>query len=397
LSAINSQQGVFMKVIGANIYLVKSGRLHPVIVELLTDEGLAGIGEAAIAYGLGGSAAAGMIKDLVERIVIGKDPHTIEAIWSEMYDHSFWAKGGGPIIFAGISAIEQALWDIKGKALNAPIYQLLGGKMRDKVQVYANGWCLETQTPTEFGNAGEQTVKDGFNAIKCYPLGKSDAKGTIRHVSRRAIDKDHATLAYEKVKALRSAVGPDVDILIDLSGGMTTGETIRLCQRFEEFNINFIEEPADPFDVGALKRISDKLVTPIAVGERLYTRYGFRRVMESQAADILQPDIGNTGGFMECKKIAAMAEAYNLLIAPHNCASPLASAAALQLDACITNFSIQEIYPYWSRYDGHVDIIDDAPERRIKNGYVDIPDRPGIGVELNHSQVAPFLWATIGQ
>jgi galactonate dehydratase len=382
-----------MKLVEARIYLAKIATLHPVLLELVTDDGLVGVGEAGIAYGLGGTAAAGMIKDLVEALVLGKDPLRVEALWTEMYDHSFWAKGGGPIVFAGISAVEQALWDIKGKALGAPVYQLLGGKFRDRVRVYANGWSYTSSTPDEYAGAAERVVGDGYTALKLYPLATPNGRGGITHVSRRAVDREFADVAFEKVKAVRRAVGSGIDIMVDLSGGLTTDEIVRFCRRLEELNILFIEEPVDPFDLGALKKVSEQVAIPIALGERIYTRYGFRPILESHAADILQPDIGNTGGIMEVKKIAAMAEAYNVHIQPHVCASPVSTAAALQLDACIANLMIQEVYPYRARE--HFDIVDHAPELEIKDGYMPIPDRPGLGVDLVGERVQPFLWADL--
>ncbi len=384
-----------MKITGIKVYLISSGSLHPVIVKVETDEGISGVGEAAIAYGLGGTAAAGMIKDLASRILIGKDPHAIEALWSEMYDHSFWAKGGGAIVFAGISAIEQALWDIKGKALNVPVYQLLGGRIRDRVRTYANGWNIEAVSANDFARAAERPIKDGYTALKCYPLAMPDPSGTLRHPTRRALNREETELAYQRIKALREVVGPSVEIMLDLSGAMTTDETIRLCQRYEDLGIEFIEEPADPFDIGALKKISEKVNIPIALGERLYTRHGFRKVMETHAADTLQPDVGNTGGILETKKIAAMAEAYNLRVAPHNCASPVCTAATLQVAVNIPNFSILEIYPYWADHPSHLDFTDVVPEYQVKDGYLQVPESPGIGIELIEEKVRPFLWAEI--
>jgi galactonate dehydratase len=170
-------------------------------LEILTDEGVTGIGEAAIAYGVGGTACAGMVKDLAARIV-GRDPSRIEELWSELYDHSFWAKGGGAIVFAGISAIEQALWDIKGKALGVPVYELLGGRMRDTVPVYANGWYGAATTPAELAKAAERPLRDGYKALKCYPLAIWDGGG-LRHVTHRQVDRGFANLAFEKVKMLR--------------------------------------------------------------------------------------------------------------------------------------------------------------------------------------------------
>jgi galactonate dehydratase len=367
---------------------------RPVLVQVFTDEGISGVGDAAVAYGAGATAAAGMIKDLAEQFLLGQDPFRIEALWSEMYDHSFWAKGGGPIVFAGISAIEQALWDIKGKALGVPVYEMLGGKFRDQARVYANGWSFRCATPEQFARAAEQVVKDGYTALKFYPLAAPDPgspEGLLRHVSLRAIDREAEKLAVERVKAVRDAVGPDIDILLDMSAELTTDTIIRIGRQMEEFDIFFFEEPVDPFDIEALKKVSEQVNLPIAVGERLYTRYGFRRVMECHAADILQPDLGNTGGIMETKKIAAMAEVYNMRIQPHTCASPVATAAALQVDACIPNFVIQELYPY--RIPEHFEIVDYAPEWQVQDSYLPILDRPGLGVELVDENVDPFLWA----
>jgi len=383
-----------MRITQANIYLIEIASRRPVIVEIHTDAGISGLGEAAIAYGAGATAAAGMIKDLMQEIVLGRDPFAIESIYSEMYDHSFWAKGGGPIVFAGMSAIETALWDIKGKALGIPVYEMLGGAFRHEVRVYANGWSFLSDTPAEFARAAEQVVKDGYTALKLYPLAMPDRHnpdGRIRHVSLRSLPAEAEKLAIERVRAVRDAVGPDVDMMIDMSAELTTDAAIRLGNEFAAFNPFFFEEPVDPFDVAALKKVSDRVHLPIAVGERVYSRYGFRPILEQHAADILMPDIGNTGGIMEAKKIAAMAETYNMRVSPHTCAGPVSTAAALQLDACISNFLIQEIYPY--RSPEHFNIVDHAPEWDIRNSIMPIPDRPGLGVELVPEHVQPFLWA----
>jgi galactonate dehydratase len=382
-----------MKVSGARIYLARIGSLHPVLVEILTDDGVSGVGDVSVAYGVGGTAAAGMTKDLVEALLLGRDPFRIEEIWTDMYDHSFWAKGGGSIVFAGMSGIEQALWDIKGKALGVPVYEFLGGRLREEVRTYANGWSYRSNTPDEFAKAAEGAAKAGYAALKLYPLAMSRPDGGIRHVSRRAVDRATADLAVQRVAAVRQAVGPDCDLMVDLSGGVTTDESIRLCRRLEQFDLLFIEEPADPFDLAALTKISQHVDTPLAAGERLYTRHGFRPVLESRALSVLQPDIGNTGGIMETKKIAAMAEAYSATLAPHICASPVATAAALQLDACIPNLLIQEVYPFRPRE--HFQLVDHAPEDAIKNGVMPIPDRPGLGVSLIAERARPFLWAEI--
>jgi galactonate dehydratase len=383
-----------VKMTEARVYLVSVGGRSPVLVEILTDQGIRGVGEAAVAYGTGATAAAGMIKDLVEQFLPGKDPFAIEAIWSDMYDHTFWAKGGGTIVFAGISAIEQALWDIKGKALGLPVYEMLGGKMLDKARVYANGWSFRCTLPEEFAREAERVVKDGYSAIKFYPLATAelDAQGHIRHVARRTIDRDAEDRAVARVKAVRDAIGPKIDLMLDVSAELTTEAIIRFVRRLEDQDIWFIEEPVDPFEVDALQKVSAQLRIPIALGERIYTRYGFKRILELHAVDIVQPDIGNTGGIMETKKIAAMAESYNMRVQPHNCGSPVLTAASLQVDACIANFLIQEMYPY--RVPEHFALVDHAPELEIRNGYVPISSRPGLGVNLVEQRVSGFLWAS---
>jgi galactonate dehydratase len=385
-----------LKIVAVKIYRASIGSRNPVLVQVLTDAGVTGVGEAAVAYGTGASAAAAMVKELAENFVLGKDPFHIEALWSEMYDHTFWAKGGGgPIIFAGISALEQALWDIKGKALGVPVYELLGGQVHDKVRVYANGWYGPSIQPDEFARRAETVAKDGYTALKFYPLATPvlDAQGhrRLRHVTRRSVDRAAEDLAVARVKAVRDAVGPKFDIMLDVSGGLTTDAMIRLGRQFAEHNILFLEEPVDPFNIDALKKVSEHVPIPIALGERLYTRYGFRRVLELQAADILQPDIGNTGGILEAKKIAAMAEVYNMRIQMHVYASPVSTAAALQVEAGLTNLFIHELYPYNSSE--LFALVDHAPELDVKNGFLPVSERPGLGIELVEKQVQPFLWA----
>jgi galactonate dehydratase len=213
-----------LKVTGVRIYLVQVGGRHPVLAKVQTDQGITGVGEAAVAYGTGATAAAGMIKDLAQEFLLGKNPFAIEAIWSEMYDHTFWAKGGGPIIFAGISAIEQALWDIKGKCLGVPVYELLGGKVRDRARVYANGWSFRCVKPADFAREAERVVTDGYTALKFYPLATAelDSDGHIRHVANRSIDRDAELRAVESVKAVRAAIGPKIDLMLDMSAELTT-------------------------------------------------------------------------------------------------------------------------------------------------------------------------------
>jgi galactonate dehydratase len=386
-----------MKISSANIFAPVIDGRSPVILELETDAGIAGLGEAALAYGSGATAVTALIREFTERFVIGQDPSRIEAIWSTLYDHTFWAKGGGPIVFSAISAIEQCLWDIKGRALGVPVYELLGGRCRDDVHVYCNGWSFRANTPKEIAIAAERAVKSGYDALKMYPLGRpipNHPNGIFSHVDRREYDRSVRDRAVAMVAAVRDAVGPDVDIMCDMSAELTPDAIIQVGRALEPFDLLFLEEPVDPFDVDALKMVSDKLDIPIAVGERLYTRYGFRPVLEKHAAAILQPDIGTAGGLMETKKIAAMAEAYSMRIAPHVCAGPVASAVALHLDACIPNFMIQELYPF--RVPELFALVDEPVELQVENGKAKIPTRPGFGIELVRKNIMPFLAARIG-
>jgi galactonate dehydratase len=381
-----------MEVTGAKIYRVEVDGRHPVLLQLLTDEGITGVGEAALAYGVGNSAAAAIVQDLVERFVLGKDPSNIEPIWHEMYDHTFWAKGGGSILFPGISAIETALWDIKGKALGIPVYEMLGGRFRDKVRVYANGWSYRCHTIDELVREAEKVVKLGYTALKFYPLARPvPPHWLIKHVTLREVDREAEKWVIEATRAIRNTVGPDIDLMVDMSAGMSTDVAIRIGRQLEQFDLYFYEEPVDPSDVGSLKKVSEHVNIPIAVGERLYTRYGFRQILENHAVDIIQPDLGSTGGILETKLIAAMAEIYSARVQLHVCSSPVSTAAAQQLWACLPNLALQEIYPF--RIAEHWAIVDHAPELDIKDGYIPISNRPGIGVELNQKMVDPFLWA----
>jgi len=376
----------------AKIYRLEIDGRHPVLLQLFSDQGITGVGEAAVAYGVGSNATAEIVQELVERFVLGKDPSNIEPLWHEMYDHTFWAKGGGSIIFPGMSAVETALWDIKGKALGVPVYELLGGKFRERVRVYANGWSYRCISIDELVREAVKVIQAGYTALKFYPLARPlGPHGLLQHVSLRTIDRETEKRVLESTKALREAVGPNVEIMADMSAGLTTDVAIRLGRQLEEYNLYFYEEPVDPFDEEALKKVSDRVDIPIAAGERLYARYGFRRVLELHAVDIVQPDIGSAGGIQESKYIAAMAEAYSARVQFHACGSPVSMAAALQLAACVPNLAIQEVYPF--RVPEHWAIVDYAPELDIKDGYIPISSQPGLGVELNPKVVDPFLWS----
>jgi len=353
--------------------------MSPVIVRIHTDEGIAGIGEIALAYGLGGEAGARMAKEIAEFLLLGENPFQIERIWERMFRDTFWGQGGGPVVYGAISGIDEALWDIKGKALNVPVYDLLGGKCRDKLRLYANGWYIGASQPEDYGELAKKVVADGYTAMKFDPFAiRPDGSWGY---PGRVIEREMAQCVYDRVKAVREAVGPNVDILIECHGNLGTTSAIQIGKRLEELDPFFYEEAVDALNVDSMKKVSENVNVPIAAGERLYSRYHFRKYIEDQVLDILQPDVGLAGGLTETKKIASYAETYNLVMAPHNCAGPVATAAAVQLDACMTNFLIQEWFPYF--LDEHYELVTSALEPKAVDGYYEIPDTPGLGVELN--------------
>ncbi|WP_319405759.1 mandelate racemase/muconate lactonizing enzyme family protein [uncultured Desulfosarcina sp.] len=384
------------KITSATIYFVQGQGLKPVIVKLETSDGIVGLGEAAISYGCGGTAAAAMIRDLCERFIIGSDSVNINALVSEMYDQSFWLKNPGGIAGAGLSAIELALWDIRARELGVPVYDLFGGRLRDCLSYYANGWYFGATSVADLLKQAEAAVIDGHRALKMYPLSRIQPNGTLRHPTNRSSDDCGAvSSAVDVVRRLRDAVGTDVQLMLDLSGGLSVGDTIRFCCQVEEFDIAFVEEVNDPGDLGALRRIADKTQIPVAAGERQYMRYGYRDLLESRAVSILQPDIGNTGGFSEAHKIAAMGDTYGVKVQPHVCGSSVAASIATHLSACIQNFYIQEHFPFWQRVPGYVEVATERFEDRVRDGVISITDMPGFGVSLNEAVMDTHIWAQV--
>lgn len=377
----------------ANVYVVETGSFRPVVVELITDEGITGIGEGAVGFGVGCNAAATMMADLAKCFVIGKDPANICDIWNDFYYHTFWGKGAGAIFYAAVSALEQALWDIKGKVLGVPVYQLLGGKQRDELRVYANDWS-RCNTSEDFAKRATEVVADGFDAIKMYPLSQRDPVRNMNlHLKNREISREVYRRCINSVRMVREAIGDDIDLLVDVTAEGTTDMMTRIGRELEPYNLFWYEEPLDAFDVDAYRELKSKVNIPIATGERLFTRYGFRRIIELRAVDIVQPDPGTCGGILEAWRIGSMAETYNMRIAPHNCGGPVLTAAAVQVSACLSNFVIQEMFPY--RPDIHYNIVENPLERQIKNGRLKLPTAPGLGVTLNHKTVDPFRVAHV--
>ena len=347
-----------MKITG---FEVRHVRPRWLFLEIHTDEDITGIGEPIL------EGKAKTVEAAVRQFfnyLEGKDPRRIEHHWQAMYRWSFYR--GGPIMMSAISGIEQALWDILGKYLDQPVYQLLGGQVRDKIKVYAHAGG---RTPEECAERSSQQVKDGFRALKIALF------GATRTVDTPRVIKD----AVNKVKAVREAVGDNIDVGIDCHGRLSPSMAILMAKSLEPYSPMFLEEPCLPENVDAMVTIARSTPIPIATGERLYTRWGFREVLEKQAAAILQPDLCHAGGIWECRKIAAMAEVYYAAVAPHNPLGPIALAACLQLDACTPNFLIQE---QATLGEGYL-----KEPFRVVDGFVEVPKGPGLGIELDEESI----------
>ncbi|MEM3047484.1 MAG: galactonate dehydratase, partial [Candidatus Bathyarchaeia archaeon] len=326
-------------------------------LKMYTDEGIVGYGEPVLE---GRARTVEMAVRELSDYLIGQDPLRIEHHWQAMYRDAFYR--GGPILTSAISGVEQALWDILGKHLNVPVYQLLGGTCRNRIRLYAHA---HGGTPEQCAEAALRRVKQGFTAVKTVPF-----------EATRIVDTPEAVRKAEaKIKAMREAVGDKVDIAVDCHGRLSPAMGVRMAKALEPYHLLFLEEPCLPENVDTMVTVARSTSTPIATGERLFTKWAFREVLEKQAASILQPDLSHAGGIFECRKIAAMAETYFAGIAPHCPLGPVALAACIQLDACTPNFLIQE----------HVTLGEGILKEpfQVRDGYIDLPTKPGLGVELD--------------
>ena len=356
-----------MKVRDIKTFVVDCFRTNWVFVKVYTDEEISGVGEATLEYKE--KALIGAVEHIKEYIV-GKDPRDIEKHWHLIYRDAYWR--GGAVLMSALSAVEMALWDILGKNLGVPVYRLMGGKVNDEVRIYVNGWFSGAKTPKEFGEKAKIAVQKGITAMKWDPFGKSYLE----------ISNKDLNTALECVSEVRSAVGNTVDLLIEGHGRFNIPTAIKIAKELEQFKPMFFEEPVPPDNLDALKEIKDKSPVSIAAGERLYTRWDYRKMFDLMAADYIQPDISHAGGIMELKKIAAEAECRYIPFAPHNPSGPVANAATLQLAASCPNFSILEIM--YSDVEYRKDITTECLE--YKDGYIKIPDKPGLGIEINEEE-----------
>ncbi len=388
-----------MKIVSVDIIDVKNpiqsavSKWRPVVVRINTDEGVSGFGEVGMAYGVGASAGFGMAKDL-SRLLIGEDPMRSEFIWDKMQKKTFWGQGGGTVVSAGMSAIDIALWDIKGKVLGVPCYQLLGGKTRNELRTYASqlqfGWGDPEKkehltTPEQYAAAAVRAIEDGYDAIK-VDVNEIDEQG---YAKRRnlygAFARRDLMVGYNRLKAIREAIGYDVDIIVEAHALTDKVSAVEFGRMIEEFRISAYEEPVMNLNPECLKQVREHINIPIAAGERVFTRWGFRPFLEDHIIDLIQPDLGTCGGMSECKKICDMGHIYDTTCQVHVCGGPIMTAASLQLECAIPNFAIHELHRYALLEGNRVTCkYDYLPE----NGKYTIPDLPGIGQELTDKCIA---------
>ena len=364
-----------MKITNIKTYLVEAHRRNWVFIEVLTDVGVVGIGEATIEPFE--KTMVTLIEDY-KRTVIGKDPRSIEFLWEDRYRGQFLRSD--LLVNVALSAIEIACWDIKGKLLGVPCYELFGGPCRETVPCYGNYWFMKTKMgPTrvsEYAESAARAVEKGFKALKWSPFG----------YAAHSMTKEQENITVECVRQVRDAVGPDINLMVDAHGRFDLPQARHLAQRFEEFDLLFFEEPLPPENLDAYVELKRSTKTPIATGERYVARFQFRELLEKYCCDYIQPDAIYTGGMNELRKIAMMAETYYCPVVPHNCNGPVCTAASIHAAACMPNFLMLEYIPVPEREDVLVEPL------VLKNGEFELPKKPGLGIELNKKVFKNYIF-----
>jgi galactonate dehydratase len=362
-----------VRITGLSTHVVGTPWRNLTYVQVHTDEGLTGVGEARM---LGHTdALLGYLAEAAPRHVTGSDPFDTEDLVRRMKYGDFGRAG--EIVMSGIACVEMACWDIVGKALGQPVWRLLGGRVREAVKAYANGWYTVERTPEAFHDAATKVIERGYRALKLDPFGHGHLE----------LDRAETLRSVSLVEAVRDAVGPEADLLVEMHGRFSPATAIRLAGLLRPYDPGWIEEPCPPENLRALAKVAAHTDLPIATGERIHDRIEFRELFELQAADVIQPDISHLGGISETRKLAATAETHYVLVAPHNVGGPVLTAANLHLAACTPNFTIQE----------HFNDFADAAIKRVApglpevvDGYFALPEAPGLGVELDVEACAEF-------
>lgn len=338
------------------------------LVQINTDQpGLYGLGDASPMEA--DEAVMMLARNMAEKRLIGRDPIDSEAIWSDLYHNSPGKRGR--LAMTAISGIDIALWDLKGKILDQPVYKLLGGAQRDKIRVYANGWYTNPGSPEQNAEEAKKVIDMGYTAMKFDPFAQTNYY---------KISQSEMSIAEARVAAVRETVGDNVDILVEAHAKFDVMNAVKIGKTLEKYQPLFYEEPVSEERICELLQVRRKVDIPIATGERLYTKFPFAEIVEAHAADVLQPDIANAGGITELKKIASIAEAKHITMAPHNVCSPVGAIAEMHLDASIVNFEIQEYHAEF--YSPHYFTVCHGFPRQ-QDGYIKLTDAPGLGIDIN--------------
>lgn len=363
-----------MKITKVKTFMVGADRDNWVFVKVETDEGISGLGECSVE---GREATTVKAVEEITPFYIGKDPFDTNALLYKNYRDGYW--GSCAVLCGALSALDTALWDIKGKALGLPVHKLIGGQYYTKIRAYANRWFFGGDTPERLAELAEQTVSKGFTALKWDPFGKAE-----HNISRVQLIRVLAEL-----KAVRSAVGDEVDLLVEGHGRFNTHTAIEIANEIAPYKPMFFEEPVFPENISALSEVRAKSPVAIAAGERMYSKYDFAEAIRKNAVDYLQPDIRYCGGITEMRSIFEMAQASFLSVAPHNVHGLVGTAATLQTAAAMPNavileYSIEQTALKYGLFKTDI---------RFSDGYVHIPQGPGIGIELDDAQAEkmPFI------
>lgn len=365
-----------MKITDIKTFNVFTYRTNFVFVKLETDEGISGIGEGTLEYKE--NALLGAIED-IKRVLIGQDPREVERISHELYRDSYWRVG--PVLQSAVSAVNMAMWDIKAKAAGVPVYEMLGGKVRDGVRMYANAWFAGAKTADEFAAAAVKAKNMGVTALKWDPFGKA----------YMYMENSDFRRSLEIVEAVRGAVGNDVDLLIEGHGRFDIATGIKIANALKPFDPYFFEEPTPPDCLDALAQVHKSSPVPIAAGERLYSLTQMRDFLERGCADFVQPDISHCGGISAVKKMAALCEAHYVALAPHNPSGPVANAATLHIAASTPGFRILEICftdVSWRKELTNERVVFDK-------GNILIPTGVGLGLEINEENCLKYPFQPI--
>ena len=360
-----------MKITDVKTLVMGTSWRNLTFVKVETDEGLTGVSEVRMNNRT--DALVAYLDGAKKRHVIGSDPFNTEDLYLRMFRNDYGRAG--EIVATGISVVEIACWDIIGKALNQPVYRLLGGACRDKMKAYANGWYKVERSPEEFYTAAKQVLEKDYKALKFDPFGAGFYE----------LSREERLRSVSLVEAVRDSVGPEVEILIEMHGRFSPAMAIQIARELEPFEPSWVEEPVPPDNLAALAKAEESINIPVATGERLHHKFEYRELINLQAADILQPDITQTGGFLEAKKIAAIGDMCYMLVAPHNVGGPVSTATALHFSACTPNFKIQEHFNDFSEA-WVKEAATGCPE--VVDGYFSLPNGPGLGMTLNEDLIA---------